>query len=145
MAFAQRSSKNRAQGTAESRSVTVTGNVWRDLMVQKSVFSHSIGHVTRQDVHVLQHDFDRAKVHFKNSIQEDIDRKLHADGFNIKLKQQPAQSPDLSVLDLGFFNSLLKISTSIKDGGNLIAIVKSVENAFINYYSATLECVCQYL
>lgn len=48
----------------------------------------------------------RAKVHFNNSIQENIDGELHANDFNIELEQHIDWSPDLNVLGLGSFNSL---------------------------------------
>ena len=141
--FAQRASKNRARGTAELQPVTVTGDVWRDLMVEKvfPAVRSAMRHAKRTTVLQL----DGAKVHFKRSIRADIDRELNRDGFAIKLEQQPSNSPDLNVLDLGFFHSLQRKVAKIKHGGNLVDIVENVQMAFESYPPATLENVWQSL
>ena len=137
--FAQCASKNRARGTAELQPVTVTGDVWRDLMVEKvfPAVRSAMRHAKRTTV--LQ--VDSAKVHFKRSIRADIDRELNRDGFAIKLEQQPFNSPDLNVLDLGFFHSLQRKVAKIKHGGNLVDIVENIRMAFESYPPTTLENV----
>lgn len=99
--------------TAELMQVTVIDNVWCDLMFQNMfpTIRSSMYHAKASTV--LQ--FDSAKVHFKDLIQENIDRELYADDFNIKLEQHIAQLPDLNVSDSRFFNSLQRRSVSIKD------------------------------
>ena len=48
---------------------------------------------------------DNAPSHKIND-DPDIVRECTADGWDIKFISQPANSPDLSILDLGFFNSI---------------------------------------
>ena len=54
------------------------------------------------------------------------------EGFDMHLINQSAQSPDLNILDLGFFRAIqsIKEQLSIKDEEKLI---KAVEDAYNNY------------
>ena len=71
-------------------------------------------------------------------MQEHIDhddaefcREANKDGFNIRLMCQPANSPDLNVLDLGFFNAIqsLQYKESLTTVDELVnVVVKSFEN-----------------
>ena len=94
--------------------MTVMGDVWRE-KVFPSVRS-AMRHAKRTTVLQL----DGAKVSFKRSIRADIDRELNRYGFAIKLEQQPSNSPDLNVLDLGFFHSLQRRVAKIKHGAAVL-------------------------
>ena len=48
---------------------------------------------------------DNARVHIRSDDQE-FRQIATTDGFDIRLMCQPANSPDLNVLDLGFFNGI---------------------------------------
>jgi hypothetical protein len=81
---------------------------------------------------VLQQD--GAKAHLPTDDPEFKARvvELFGDENAVKLHTQPAQSPDLNVNDLGFFNSLQSryYQTSPK---NSIQLIEMVEEAFKNY------------
>jgi len=56
-------------------------------------------------------------------------------GLDIRLINQPANSPDLNVLDLGFFASL----TNEQISRNLDELIENVQKEFDNYDPATLN------
>jgi hypothetical protein len=61
-------------------------------------------------------------------------------GLDIRLINQPANSPDLNVLDLGFFNSLQSLSYD-RVSRNLDDLIANVTNEFDNYDPDTLNRV----
>ena len=141
--IAARTSKNRAAGEAELKLVSVDGNAWRDLMVEKvfpavrDAYKHLKTHVVIQ--------VDGAKPHTKASIQASIEAECCKQGYHIILERQPAQSPDFNVLDLGFFHSLQVRADEIKQGKDFQDIVDAVTTAFYDQDPATLERVWQAL
>ncbi|XP_074315845.1 uncharacterized protein LOC141652100 [Silene latifolia] len=69
-----------------------------------------------------------AKRNSKNRVADFLEAAT-SDGFNIKLTQEPANSPDLNILDLGFFGSI----QSLQDehlARSVEELVKSVQDAF---------------
>ena len=136
---AQRSSKIRARGTAEINTVTVPGDVWLSLLVEKLFPAIRSAMKHAKTTTVLR--MDGAGNHFKRSIHHEISQELTKDGFDIRLEQQPSNSPDLNVLDLGFFHSLQTRVAKIKEGGKLVDILSNVNKAFKEYPPETLERV----
>ena len=137
--LAQRSSKNRPRGAPELKPINVTGEVFCSYMVNKVLPA-----VRKQFWHaktsvVIQ--LDGARPHWKASIQPELEAALHFEGFKIKLVQQPSNSPDLNVLDLGFFSSLQRSSDRIRFGGSIEDIVSNTMKAFESYPWETLERV----
>ena len=61
-------------------------------------------------------------------------------GLDIRLVNQPANSPDLNVLDLGFFNSLQSL-TYDRISRNLDDLIANVQHEFDNYDPETLNRV----
>ena len=59
-------------------------------------------------------------------------------GFDIRLINQPANSPYLNVLDLGFFASLQSL-TNERVSRNLDDLIDNVQKEFDNYDPATLN------
>lgn len=65
-----------------------------------------------------------------------------ADGWNIKFVTQPAQSPDLNVMDLGLFNSLKHRVSQIKERAlNIDMLIANVQAAYAQYDAHTLDKV----
>ena len=100
---AQRNSRNRAAGTMVTHMVEVTKAVYKEKMLVevfpaiKAAWPGAPG-----DVFVQQ---DNAPSH--NIVDDpDIVAAGTADGWNIRLINQPPNSPDTNILDLGFFNSI---------------------------------------
>lgn len=72
-------------------------------------------------IHIQQ---DNAKPHINNN-DPDFRAVASSDGFNISLVQQPPNSPDLNVNDLGFFRAIqsLQQQQACKNADELIAAV----------------------
>ncbi|OWZ03197.1 hypothetical protein PHMEG_00025113 [Phytophthora megakarya] len=66
--------------------------------------------------HVLEHDTDIAKVGCK-------------DGWKIRMKCQPARSPGMNVLDLGFFNAIQSIQYQ-EETYTIDQLISAVTRAF---------------
>ena len=122
--IAARSSENRVAGETELKLVSVDGNVWRDMMVEKvfPTIRDAYKHLKKQVVIQI----DGAKPHIKSLIQASIEVECSKQGYNITLEWQPAQSPKSTVLDLGVFHSLQVQASKIKDSGNLQDVVDAV-------------------
>lgn len=67
---------------------------------------------------------DNAKPHIKDS-DPDFRRAATQNGFDIRLVQQPPNSPDCNVLDLGFFKAIqsLQFQSACKSLDELVAVV----------------------
>ncbi|KAL9666557.1 hypothetical protein QQ045_000892 [Rhodiola kirilowii] len=103
---AKRSSKNREKGTVVTKLVeSVNKKVTRSMLINhiipaiKAKWPQDGAHKT---IFIQQ---DNAKTHIT---QQDAEwqQVFQQDGFTFILIQQPANSPDLNMLDLGFFRSI---------------------------------------
>ena len=152
---AQRASRNRARGTLEWKSVSITKEVYTSFIFDKVVVSilqkWPRGH--RQRIRIQQ---DNAKPHLSPDEFQTIwlERKEqlqneHADGldFNITLYNQAAQSPDTNINDLCFFASIQSLqqkerTQTIQDLIDRVQVCyqeydwRKLNNAFL-----TLQCV----
>jgi hypothetical protein len=63
---------------------------------------------------------------------EEFARAIAQTGMDIRLVNQPANSPDLNVLDLEFFASL-QFLTYERISRNLDELIQNVQNEFDNY------------
>jgi hypothetical protein len=71
---------------------------------------------------------------------EEFAAAVRQTGLDIRLVNQPANSPDLNVLDLGFFNSLQSL-TYDRISRNLDDLIANVKQEFDNYDPDTLNRV----
>ncbi|XP_074277059.1 uncharacterized protein LOC141600713 [Silene latifolia] len=100
---AKRNSKNRVEGTFETKSIpSITKQVVKEMLISKifpatkSKWPASVSKnisIQQDNAHIKCTDHD-----FLNGAT--------IDGFSISLSQQPPNSPDLNVLDFGFFRSI---------------------------------------
>ncbi|ETL90022.1 hypothetical protein L917_11151 [Phytophthora nicotianae] len=121
---AQRSSVNRPAGTVLTRNIgSINRDVLKEFLLEKD----------NAKPHVSPHD-------------PDIVAAGTADGWNIRLFYQPPNSPDLNVLDLGFFSSIQAIQLEIPlyCVDDLIAAVVSafdvLPHTTLNDVFLTLQC-----
>ncbi|XP_025876903.2 uncharacterized protein [Oryza sativa Japonica Group] len=129
---AKRSSVNRPAGTIEMKPIeSITKEVIRSFMIEK-VLPAVRAKWPREDagkpIYIQQ---DNARPHIAPDDRMFCEAAKQ-DGFNIKLVCQPANSPDLNVLDLGFFNSIQSIqyksaSTTTEE------LVAAIDRAFEDY------------
>ena len=103
---AKRNSVNRVAGTLETKPLTlVRREVMRSYLIEK-VLPAIKAKWPREDLgNPIFIQQDNARTH---NDHDDAEFCLEAnkDGFNIRLTCQPANSLDLNVLDLGFFNAI---------------------------------------
>lgn len=129
---AKRISANRVAGTMETKAITsVNRDVIRSFLIEK-VLPTIKEKWPRDDLgtSTIFIQQDNARTHINHDDQEFI-QEATRDGFDIRLMCQPANSPDLNVLDLGFFSAIqsLQHKESPKTIDELVrAVVKSFEN-----------------
>ncbi len=131
---AKRNSKNRPAGTMETKTIIVTKEVYREFLITKiipairqkwplSYFDDP--HLDRSKTIWIQQD--NARVHV-NPNDKAVVVAGKRGGWDIRVKNQPANSPDLNVCDLGLFHSLdalqmKKAKTTID--GLIVAVTSS--------------------
>ncbi|KAI5386953.1 hypothetical protein KIW84_073192 [Lathyrus oleraceus] len=104
---AKRTSANRVAGTMETKAITsVNRDVIRSFLIEK-VLPAIKEKWPRDDLgtSTIFIQQDNARTHINHDDQEFI-QEATRDGFDIRLMCQPANSPDLNVLDLGFFSAI---------------------------------------
>lgn len=140
---AVRASKNRPQGTIETKPVTLTSelylNFWtkrggiRDMLRQKLPHLKYTGLVVQQD---------GATPHTGHGVAHAINQFIQQGGWNCTLVNQPAQSPDLNLLDLGLFHGMKSNADGIKGNGrNIDTCIERMELSFQEYSSDSISIV----
>ena len=106
---AQRSSSNRPRGTLITKTVNVTRETMRSYLIGKVLRAIKRKWPPNDANKTIWIQQDNAKPHvpmddmkFRLAVQET--------GLDIRLMNQPPNSPDLNVLDLGFFASLQSLT-----------------------------------
>ena len=115
---AQRRSENRERGTLETKNLVVTRKVMREYFLDKLLPAikalwpqEDVG----QTIFIQQ---DNAKPYILPDDLAFVEAVANS-RLKIRLMQQPANSPDLNVLDLGFFRSIHVTSLAFKNLKNL--------------------------
>ncbi|KAF0703222.1 hypothetical protein AaE_015486, partial [Aphanomyces astaci] len=99
---AVRSSRNRPAGTLVTTLVNVNAQVYRDYVINKVVPAIKASFPSTNKRVILQQD--NATPH--RSITDAELVSVSTDGWTFVVRRQPPNSPDLNVLDLGFFASI---------------------------------------
>ncbi|VEU43698.1 unnamed protein product [Pseudo-nitzschia multistriata] len=136
---AKRSSVNRPKGTLVTKPQNVDGEVYKRMLLEKvlpAIYEKWPRGSSTPEIFIQE---DNAKPH-KATIREEVKAAAASKGWNITVKTQPPNSPDMNVLDLGFFNSIqsLQYKKRSKDIDHLIA---NVEEAFDECKRETLNNV----
>lgn len=125
---AKRNSKNRPRGTMETKAIeSVNKNVIKDMMINNIIpaIKTKWPPSSSKTIYFQQ---DNARPHVKAS-DPDFIQAATSDGFNIMIQNQPANSPDLNVLDLGFFNSIQSLQI-VKEANTVDELVQNVLEAW---------------
>ncbi|ETW00004.1 hypothetical protein H310_07447 [Aphanomyces invadans] len=125
---AVRNSRNRPAGATVPTLVNVSGDVYLEYVATRVIPAIMVAFPRASWIHkrvVLQHD--NASLH--RVITEAVLATVSLDGWTFVLRRRPPNSPDLNVLDLGFFASIQAlqykvVSHSIDD------VVRSTLEAF---------------
>nr|XP_017233213.1 PREDICTED: uncharacterized protein LOC108207264 [Daucus carota subsp. sativus] len=102
---ARRSSVNRAAGTLETKAMTSVGrDIIRSYMIDKVLpdIRAKWPYGNRVTIYIQQ---DNARTHLDPNDAQ-FCQAASQYGFDIRLMCQPSNSPDLNILDLGFFNAI---------------------------------------
>ncbi|KAF0682365.1 Aste57867_25503 [Aphanomyces stellatus] len=99
---AVRTSRNRPAGTMESHLVNGSAAVYQDFVLQRVIPAIKSSFPSANKFVVLQQD--NATPH--RSISNAVLDSVSTDGWRFIVGRQPPNSPDLNVLDLGFFASI---------------------------------------
>jgi hypothetical protein len=102
---AQRRSKNRPRGTPVTMPININRDKYRAMLIDKvipSIIAKWPHSDIKQTIRIQQ---DNAGPHIKPG---DVlfDESAHYPLFDFNILCQPANSPDMNILDLGFFNSI---------------------------------------
>ncbi|XP_010669535.1 uncharacterized protein LOC104886745 [Beta vulgaris subsp. vulgaris] len=127
----KRSSCNRDAGVIETKpQLSITKEV-----IRKKLIKHILPAIREKwpedgckQIWIVQ---DNARPHIAS---DDAQFNLEAkkDGFDTSLINQPAQSPDMNVLDLGFFNAIQILKDQLAPR-SVKHLVKAVNKAYDNY------------
>jgi len=138
---AKRTSVNRPRGTIETKTLSVTKEVYEDFLVNKVIpaihdkFLHS--RLREKDIVYIQHD--NPNTHRVGELFKEA-----CDGHNrisIQLKEQPANSPDTNVLDLGLFRALQSNAWKLKRASNIDGLIDQVTETWDAYDPTLLDRV----
>ncbi|KAK9664743.1 hypothetical protein RND81_14G064800 [Saponaria officinalis] len=136
---AKRNSKNRVAGTMVTKPIeSVNKVVIKDYVINKIIPAIKTKWPQSASKNIIIQQ-DNAKPHISGN-DADFVAAATSDGFNIQLKQQPAMSPDLNVLDLGFFRSIQSLQSS-KPAKTVDELVKNVQEAYENQHANCLNDV----
>ena len=136
---AARRSHNRERGTLETKSIIVNREVMREYLIDK-VIPAIRDMWPREDVgKTIFIQQDNARTHVRPDDPTFLEA-VAASGLDIQLMQQPANSPDMNVLDLGFFNSIQSL-TDCESPETIEDLIHNVETEFEGYEEANLNKV----
>lgn len=140
---ARRNSRNREAGTLVTSLKTLDANYYRELMTGPGgVFEKVKEKMPWMRGRPLFIQHDGAKPHNGNGNSAYFEEQGVIDGWNIQIVTQPAQSPDLNLLDLGFFASLKTRVSHLKIQANTIDdLIARVETAYHQYDRHTLDSI----
>ena len=141
--MAQRNSINRPAGTMETKPRFIDAEYYLELCTMDGGVLDCVKEKMAWRKHsgiIIQHD--RASPHngLGNTAALNVAGLAH--GWHIRWRTQPAQSPDLNLLDLGFFHSLKSRVAKVKMGARTIdELIEKVGMAYEDYPWRTLEMI----
>ena len=139
MVPAQRSSRNRPAGTLEMKNIVVTKEVYNRFICEKVIPAIQQKWPACHRNITIRIQQDNARPH--NSAvngQEAFEAAVAATGLSIVFDNQPAQSPDCNVLDLGYFNSIQSLQQT-KQTRNTTELCAAVAESFLELDKKALD------
>ncbi len=134
---AKRDSCNRSKGTILLQSLTMDRALYKKFLLEQVIPSIKQKWPIGQKKQLIYIQQDNAKPHLPIN-DPDIVQAGTSDGWNIRLRCQPPNSPDLNVLDLGYLNALqsMQLKEKMKTTEEL---VKTVIDTYNNMNMETLD------
>ena len=141
---AKKSSVNRAAGTLETKVMTSVGRETIRLFLIEKVLPAIREKWPDGNSKTIYIQQDNARTHLDPNDLE-FCQAASQGGFDIRLTCQPANSPDLNILDLGFFNAIqsLHYKESPKTIDELISAVERSFESFLPRQSNRIFCTLQ--
>jgi hypothetical protein len=137
---AKRSSKNREKGTLETKPIASIDNKEHGkMMIENVIPAIKSKWPAAGKNNPIYIQMDNARPHTK-AVDKRIEEEGKKGGWNILIKRQPANSPDLNILDLGFLNSIQAIQEK-KIMKNIDDLVVAVREAYWEGHINTLDNV----
>ena len=126
---AKRNSKNRLKGTLVTKKAPSVTNEEHLKMMENNFIPEIVSKwpTAAQDRPIFIQQ-DNAKPHGVAG-DERLQQKCLAEGWNIKFKRQPPNSPDFNVLDLGFFAAIQALQHE-ESPANIDELINHVDTAF---------------
>ena len=84
---------------------------------------------------------DNAPVHFNNDDEDWMRASSENPHWQFKLKDQPANSPDCNILDLGFFRALQSLQFQREPATTIDGLIANVEAAWEDYDPVSINSV----
>lgn len=141
--LAKKNSKNRPAGTPEVKTCNVTSEFYQNLFTMQGGVLDKIKHRMpwlRGRRVKIQHD--GARPHTGKDAEALIAAAGSVGGWEFVFKRQPAQSPDLNILDLGFFHALKNHASKLLiQATNIAQLVDLIKHAFNTYPPDKLDHV----
>lgn len=131
----KRDSKNRPAGIPEYKPRSLHSKFYSELILGPGGVLETVKqklHWHKESGLILQHD--GATPHNGGGNADAFAAAGKVDGWNIEFVTQPAQSPDLNLLDLSFFHALKCQSNKLKlESKNIEGLINRVKEAYNNY------------
>ena len=134
---AARKSDNKPKCTLETKALKVNREVMQEFFIDKVLPAIVAAWPDKEAGQTIFIQQDNAKPHILPNDPE-FAAAVAKTGLDIRLIQQPACSPDLNVLDLGFFNSIQSL-TDCRSPKTLQDLIKGVLEEFEGYDSSKLN------
>jgi hypothetical protein len=136
---AKRDSKYRDKGTLITKSINVTREVSRSYLITKvlpAIVAKWPREARGETIWIQQ---DNARTHIDPN-DETFCHAVRQTGLDIRIFNQPPNSPDLNILDLGFFASL-QSKTYLTTSKNMDELIQNVQREFSNYDESKIRNV----
>lgn len=137
---AQRRSRNREAGTMEIKPMTsIKRETIRAYLIEKVIPAIQRNWPREESNRTIFIQQDNARTHI-DPTDEQFRLAACQHGFDIQLTCQPSNSPDLNILDLGFFSSIQSLQQK-QCSRTVPELICAVEKCFYEYPAETLNRV----
>ena len=124
---AERDSKNWKKGTPVIQPIeSINREVILRVLIEKLLPEIQLHYKNSKHKTIIQ--MDNSPSHFQGN-EMDWENEVEKTGMDIVIKNQPSQSPDLNVLDLGYFNSIQSPQQRIRCE-TVDDLIEAVEKSF---------------
>ncbi len=120
------------------KSLNVNADLFNQFILEKVIpgIKAKIPHWRKHEKFFIQ--MDNARPHSQSTKVQEIHKALGSGGWNLEIRPQPAQSPDLNVLDLCLFNSMQSMQAK-QPFANIRDAVNRIDEVFENYCPEKLD------